>query len=61
MSGFCAVPRMNGCSGFNATRAMGADQIIVDHRANVGVAQQVQGVQLVRRAESVEEMQERNT
>ena len=41
-------------------RAMSAHQIVVDHRANVGVAEQIQRVQLMRGAEAVEEMQERH-
>ena len=60
VSGFCAVPRMNGCSGLSAARAMGAHQIVVDHRPDLGVAQQLQRVEFVRGAESVEEMQERH-
>ena len=46
--------------GVQRARAMGAHQIVVDHRADVGVAEQVQRVQFVRSAESVEEMQERH-
>ena len=46
--------------GVQRAPAMGADQIIIDHRPDVGVAQQIQRVQLVRRAEAVEEMQERD-
>src|SRR5208282_5975851 len=40
--------------------SMGAHQIVADHGADVGVAQQAQSVDLMRGAEPVEEMQERN-
>ena len=39
---------------------MRAHQIVADHRADVGLAQQAQRVNFVRGAESVKKMQERN-
>ena len=46
--------------GAQAAAAVGAHQVIVDHRADVGVAQQFQCVQLMRSSESVEEVHERH-
>jgi hypothetical protein len=34
-SGFCAVPRTNGCVGVERPAPVSAHQIVVDHRANV--------------------------
>ena len=46
--------------GIERAAAMGADQIVVDHRADVGFIDQRQRVDLVRGTEAVEEMHERN-
>ena len=45
---------------FRVKRAgtMGAHQIVIDHRANIGIGQQVERVQLMRGPKAVEKMQE---
>ena len=46
--------------GVERAGAMGADQVVRDHRPNAGIGNQVQRVEFVRGAKAVEEMQERN-
>ena len=43
-----------------AAGTMGTDKLVVDHRADFGVAKKFEGVQLMRGAEPIEEMHERH-
>jgi hypothetical protein len=60
VSGFCAVPRITGLSGVKRAFAVGLDPLVVDHRAEIVIGQQFRSVDLVRGAESVEEVNERH-
>ena len=60
MSGFCAVPRMNGRSGDSAAAAVRAHELLGHERPQVVVGEHLDRVQLVRGAEAVEEVHERH-
>ena len=59
-SGFCAVPRTTGASGVSPRARKASDVVVADERAQVVVVEQRDLVDLVRRAEAVEEVQERH-
>ena len=54
------APMLAMAKGLAKTDGDGSLVCVVDHRSNVGVAEQIQRVQFVRGAEAVEEMQERH-
>ena len=60
MSGFCAVPRMNGRSGESARPRWAAHERLRHERPQIVVGERLDRVQLVRGSEAVEEMHERH-
>ncbi len=60
MSGFCAVPRVTGCSGLSARLQERFQRVAVEHGRQARLVDELDFLNLVRRAEAVEEVQERH-